>query len=128
MSEGVISMASKYGDTLRKRNEEQKRLAAAVTGETPAQTPAPDPEPRPEPKPKSKPEQKTKRKPGRPKTKTENTKTVNIAVPVSVLEKIEKAKAKYNGNLTEYVNHCIAADLDAHFDEYETIYNMINNK
>ena len=48
-----------------------------------------------------------KKKPGRPKTKTEETKTINIAVPVSVLEKIDIAKVCYGNNLTCYINRQI---------------------
>lgn len=64
------------------------------------------------------------KKVGRPKVKAEECKTINIAMPVSMLKKTEVAKLAYNGNLTEYVNHCVAADLDAHYEEYLTIYNI----
>jgi hypothetical protein len=66
------------------------------------------------------------KKPGRPRVKTEQTKTVNIAVPVSVLEKLEVAKRVRGGNLTEYVNAVIAADLDANFDKYQELANTID--
>lgn len=68
-----------------------------------------------------------KRRPGRPKVKPEQTKTINIAVPVSVLAKTEIAKKCYNNNLTEYVNKLIERDLSENFDKYETIYNSLNN-
>ena len=70
---------------------------------------------------------KVKKKPGRPKTKTEPEKTINISVPVSLLEKMEIAKAKHGNNLTRYVNAVIRADLDAHFEEYKNIYNILNS-
>lgn len=66
------------------------------------------------------------KRPGRPKVKTEECKTINIAVPISVLEKIEIAKCKYHGNLTEYVNAAIKKDLEAHFEEYKKIYELMN--
>jgi hypothetical protein len=67
------------------------------------------------------------RKPGRPKTKKEPTKTINIAVPVSMLEKLEVAKACYGNNMTQYVNALIATDIEKNFEQYETIYNGLNN-
>ena len=42
--------------------------------------------------PKNNPVTETKKKPGRPKTKTEPTKTINIAIPISVLNQVEIAK------------------------------------
>ena len=79
---------------------------------TPAKTVKPSPE---------------KKKVGRPKVKTEPTKTINIAVPISVLEQVEIALAKYQGNLTEYINAIILNDLNVNFDNYQTIYNILNN-
>lgn len=68
-----------------------------------------------------------KKKPGRPKTKTEETKTINIAVPVSVLEKIDIAKVCYGNNLTSYINRLIKKDIEANYDEYKNIINSLNN-
>lgn len=79
---------------------------------TPAKTIKPSPE---------------KKKVGRPKVKTEPTKTINIAVPVSVLEQIEFALPKYQGNLTKYVNTVIENDLKTNMKEYKKIYNLLNN-
>ena len=62
-----------------------------------------------------------KKKPGRPKTKTEKTKTINIAVPVSVLEKIDIAKVCYGNNLTCYINRLIEKDIEANYEEYKNI-------
>lgn len=67
-----------------------------------------------------------KRKVGRPRTKTEPTKNINIAIPVSVLEQMEVAKTCYNNNITLYINTLIKNDLDANFDEYTTIANSLN--
>ena len=103
---------SKYAQLIQKRKEEQEALSNDAKGNKP---PAQAPE-------------KPKRKPGRPKVKTAPERTVNVAIPVATLEMIEIAKAKYNGNLTAYINAVIAADLKAHFKEYQTIYNLINDK
>ena len=70
---------------------------------------------------------KVKKKPGRPKTKTEPEKTINISVPISLLEKMEIAKAKHGNNLTKYVNAVIKSDIEAHFEEYKNIYNILNS-
>ena len=66
------------------------------------------------------------KKVGRPKVKTEPCKTVNIAIPVSVLEKIEIAKAKYHDNMTEYINAVVTKDLDDNMKDYKKIYDLIN--
>ena len=62
---------------------------------------------------------------GRPREKTEYEKTINVAIPLSVLEKMKVATAKYNGNMTKYVNAVIKQDLDAHYGEYEQIYKLV---
>ena len=67
-----------------------------------------------------------KRKVGRPKTKTEKTKTINIAVPISVLEKLNIVKACYGNNLTQYINKLIEKDIEANFAEYERITYSLN--
>lgn len=63
----------------------------------------------------------TKRKVGRPKVKTEDTKNVNVAIPVSTLEKMEIAKECYSKNLTLYINTLIEKDLQENFDKYKGI-------
>ncbi len=70
---------------------------------------------------------KVKKRPGRPKTKTEETKTINIAVPVSVLEKMDIAKVCYGNNLTCYINRLIEKDIKANYEEYKNIINSLNN-
>ena len=87
---------------------------------TPAPIPVPDPVEEAAPL-------KEKKKPGRPKTKTEPEKTINISVPVSLLAQMEIAKAKHGNNVTRYVNAVIKADIEAHFEEYKTIYNILNS-
>lgn len=66
-----------------------------------------------------------KKKRGRPKTKTGPERTINIAIPVEVLEKMDIAKVCYGNNLTAYVNAVIKADLEAHLEEYERIKKTI---
>ena len=80
-----------------------------------------------EPKKEPKTEPKTKRKVGRPKTKTEETKTINIAVPVSVLEKLDTVKVCYGNNLTQYINKLIEKDIEANYDNYKHIADSLNS-
>ena len=85
----------------------------------------PDEEPKAAVEPKKEP--KTKRKVGRPKTKTEETKTINIAVPVSVLEKLDTVKVRYSNNLTQYINKLIEKDIEANYDNYKHIADSLNS-
>lgn len=55
---------------------------------------------------------------GRPKTKTEDDRQVNIRVPLSVLEQWEQIKPAYGGNLTKYINRLIEKDLKENFAKY----------
>ena len=55
------------------------------------------------------------------------TKTINIAVEFDVLEKLEIAKAKYSNNLTKYINTLIEKDLEANFETYQKIYDMLHS-
>ena len=55
------------------------------------------------------------------------TKTINIAVELDVLEKVDIAKVKYGDNLTKYINALIEKDLEANFESYKAIYDMLNN-
>ena len=86
---------------------------------------AADEEPKAAVEPKKEP--KTKRKVGRPKTKTEETKTINIAVPVSVLEKLDTVKVCYGNNLTQYINKLIEKDIEANYDNYKHIADSLNS-
>ena len=83
---------------------------------------------------KTEPEQVApKKNVGRPpldpdgKKKKDYTKTVNIAIPLDTLEKIQIAKVKYGDNLTKYINALIEKDLETNFESYKTIYDMLNN-
>lgn len=72
-------------------------------------------------------EPKAKKKTGRPKVKEGEYKTINIAVPVPVLEQMEVAKLKYGSNLTAYVNAVIKADLDANYGKYLELQEILNS-
>lgn len=80
--------------------------------------------------PQSRPEEpkkKSKGKVGRPKTKTEDTKTINIAVPVSTLDKINEVKVCFGNNLTQYINKLIEKDLESNYESYKNIADSLNN-
>lgn len=64
---------------------------------------------------------------GRPKVKEGPHKTINVAVPVSMLEQMEVAKVAYGNNLTAYVNAVIRADLSANFEKYLSVQEAINS-
>lgn len=68
-----------------------------------------------------------KKKVGRPKVKTEECKTINIAIPLSILAKLDIAKVKYEGNLTKYVNAIIEKDLDNNYASYKQLYDLMKN-
>lgn len=79
------------------------------------------------------PEETTKKEVGRPtldptgKKKKDYCKTVNIAIPLDTLEKIQIAKVKYGDNLTKYINALIEKDLEANYESYKNIYDMLNS-
>ena len=68
-----------------------------------------------------------KKKRGRPKVKTAPERTINISVPVEILEKMEIAKCCYGNNLTRYVNAVIKADLDARLEEYKKVKQVMDS-
>ncbi len=70
--------------------------------------------------------QKGKRKPGRPKQKVEETKIINVAVPESVITKLEIAKVCYKDNITMYINTLIEKDLAENYEKYENMYKQLN--
>ena len=72
-------------------------------------------------------EPKSKKKTGRPKVKKGEYKTINISVPVDVLKLMEVAKLKYGNNLTAYVNAVIKADLDANYEKYQQLQELMNS-
>lgn len=68
--------------------------------------------------------QETKRR-GRPRTKTEDDKQINIRVPLSVLDQWEQIKPAYGGNLTKYINKLIEKDLKENYEKYIDIIGML---
>ena len=59
-----------------------------------------------------------KRKAGRPKTKTEPERYINISVPVLIMDKLDTVKPCFGGNLTAYINRLIVKDLEENYDKY----------
>ena len=64
---------------------------------------------------------------GRKKVKTEPTRPINIAIPVSVLEKLDTVKVCYGKNLTHYINKLIEKDIEANYDNYKHIADSLNS-
>lgn len=73
--------------------------------------------------------ERIKRKPGRPRTKdVKNTcKTVNVAVPITLLNQWEDIKIVHGSNLTGYITKLIEKDMDANYERYKQIVNSLNN-
>ncbi len=82
----------------------------------------------PEPKPE-KPPVKQKRKVGRPKTKDiKNTcKNINVAVPITLLDKWEDIKIVHGSNLTAYITKLIEKDMNANYEHYKDIADSLKN-
>lgn len=106
------------GTSVPKSTEVQKKTPAAVE---PKQT---EPEPKQE-----KPQTTQKRKVGRPKTKDiKNTcKNINVAVPITLLDKWEDIKIVHGSNLTEYITKLIEKDMNANYEHYKDIANDLKN-
>jgi hypothetical protein len=106
------------GTSVPKSTEVQKEPPAAVE---PKQT---EPEPKQE-----KPQTTQKRKVGRPKTKDiKNTcKNINVAVPITLLDKWEDIKIVHGSNLTEYITKLIEKDMNANYEHYKDIADSLKN-
>ena len=106
------------GTSTPKSTEVQKEPPAAVE---PIQT---EPEPKQE-----KPHSTQKRKVGRPKTKDiKNTcKNINVAVPITLLDKWEDIKIVHGSNLTEYITKLIEKDMNANYEHYKDIADSLKN-
>lgn len=76
-----------------------------------------------------KPPEKPKRKAGRPKTKDiKNTcKNINVAVPITLLDKWEDIKIVHGSNLTGYIIKLIERDMDANYGHYKDIADSLKN-
>lgn len=70
-----------------------------------------------------------KRKVGRPKTKDiKNTcKNINVAVPITLLDKWEDIKIVHGSNLTEYITKLIEKDMNANYEYYKDIADSLKN-
>ncbi len=106
------------GTSVPKSTEVQKEPPAAVE---PKQT---EPEQKQE-----KPQTTQKRKVGRPKTKDiKNTcKNINVAVPITLLDKWEDIKIVHGSNLTEYITKLIEKDMNANYEHYKDIADSLKN-
>ncbi len=106
------------GTSVPKSTEVQKEPPAAVE---PKQT---EPEPKQE-----KPQTTQKRKVGRPKTKDiKNTcKNINVAVPITLLDKWENIKIVHGSNLTAYITKLIEKDMNANYEHYKNIADSLKN-
>lgn len=76
-----------------------------------------------------KPQTTQKRKVGRPKTKDiKNTcKNINVAVPITLLDKWEDIKIVHCSNLTEYITKLIEKDMNANYEHYKDIADSLKN-
>jgi len=81
-----------------------------------------------EPK-REKPQTTQKRKVGRPKTKDiKNTcKNINVAVPITLLDKWENIKIVHGSNLTEYITKLIEKDMNTNYEHYRNIADSLKN-
>ncbi len=106
------------GTNIPKSTEVQKELLAAIE---PKQT---EPEAKQE-----KPQTIQKRKVGRPKTKDiKNTcKNINVAVPITLLDKWEDIKIVHGNNLTEYITKLIEKDMNANYEHYKNLADSLKN-
>ena len=70
-----------------------------------------------------------KKKPGRPVTKNikENYKTINVAMPIELLEKWKEVKRACGGNMTDYITKLVEKDMEANYEAYKEIINTLNN-
>ncbi len=68
-----------------------------------------------------------KRQVGRPKSKdVKNTcRNINIAVPITLLDRYEEIKIATGNNQTAYIIGLIEKDLDENYDRYKAILEMM---
>lgn len=115
---GMASLRKQANKSVPKSTEVQIEPSAAVG---PKQT---EPEQKQE-----KPQTTQKRKAGRPKTKDiKNTcKNINVAVPITLLDKWEDIKIVHGNNLTQYITKLIEKDMNANYEHYNNIANSLKN-
>lgn len=70
-----------------------------------------------------------KRKAGRPTTKNvKNTcRNINVAVPITLLDKWDKVKIVHGNNLTAYVVKLFQKDMDINYDHYKELSDSLKN-
>ena len=70
-----------------------------------------------------------KRRVGRPKTKDVKgtCKNINVAVPITLLDKWEEVKIVHGSNLTEYITKLIEKDMDSNYEKYKSIADSLKN-
>lgn len=69
------------------------------------------------------------KKVGRPKTKdVKNTcKNINVAVPITLLDKWEEIKIVHGNNLTAYITKLIERDMHINYEQYKKIANSLKS-
>jgi hypothetical protein len=70
-----------------------------------------------------------KRQVGRPKTKDVKgtCKNINVAVPITLLDKWEEVKIVHGSNLTDYITKLIEKDMDSNYAKYKSIADSLKN-
>lgn len=72
----------------------------------------------------------TKKRPvGRPKTKdVKNTcKTININIPIFLINKWNDVKSIHGNNMTQYITNLMQKDMENNYDKYMEIIEKFNN-
>ena len=110
-----------------KDNRPINNLTAPAPAEEPKTAAVVSSEPKKEPEIKN--TTHTKRKVGRPVTKNVKgtCKNINVAVPISLIEKWEEVKKVHNSNLTEYITNLIEKDMESNYEKYKSIVDSLNN-
>lgn len=113
------------------KQDTNKKLSGEIEAVPKSTSSTPEVEPKqtePEPK-QEKPQTTQKRKVGRPKTKDiKNTcKNINVAVPITLLNKWEDIKIVHGNNLTEYITKLIEKDMNANYEHYKDIADSLKN-
>lgn len=113
------------------KQDTNKKLSGEVEAVPKSTSSTPEVEPKqtePETK-QEKPQTTQKRKVGRPKTKDiKNTcKNINVAVPITLLNKWEDIKIVHGSNLTEYITKLIEKDMNANYKHYKDIADSLKN-
>ncbi len=115
---GMASLQKQINKTVQKSTGTEKEPPVAA-----------EPKPQEPETTQENPQAKQKRKVGRPKTKDiKNTcKNINVAVPITLLDKWEEIKIVHGSNLTEYITKLIEKDMNANYERYKDIANSLEN-